>query len=158
MSCTERHADLIAYLDDELEPSARAELESHLAGCAECQALLAAERRLTAGFAALSPVELPGDFEARFWARVARESEAPKPWWARVFTRRLSLAFGGAAAAALAAVLALRGVRTEVADETDWQIVSSRRDLALLEDPDLELVEVVDLLEEWERDPEREPG
>jgi anti-sigma factor RsiW len=158
MSCSERHADLIAYIDDELEPAVRAELESHLAGCEECQAALAAERRLTASFAALAPVELPGDFEARFWARIARESEKPKGWRERLFTRRFSLVVGGAAAAALAAVLALRPIRTEVADETDWQIVSSRRDLALLEDPDLDLVEVVDLLEDWDREPEREPG
>jgi anti-sigma factor (TIGR02949 family) len=44
MNCDEADRFLDAYLDGELEPAKRAELEEHLAGCAECQEKL---RRLS---------------------------------------------------------------------------------------------------------------
>ena len=37
MNCEEADRFLDAYLDGELDPAKRAELEEHLAGCAECQ-------------------------------------------------------------------------------------------------------------------------
>ncbi|MEX2206180.1 MAG: zf-HC2 domain-containing protein [Myxococcota bacterium] len=160
MTCAERRAALVAYLDEELGPAERAELETHLAGCEACQAALAAERRLTVALASLPAVEPPRDFEARFWARLAREGEGggarvarerdpPASFFERLFSRRFALSLGGAAAAAVALVLALR-VPSE--PDVDLQIVANGEDLELLEDPDLELIEVVDVLEEWDGD------
>lgn len=148
MTCDERRADLIAYLDGELAAAARAELETHLRSCANCQAALAAERRLSGALGSLEAIHPPGDFEARFWARIARESAAPAGWRERLFSRRFLLALGGAAAAALAAVVALRIRDAELNDAVDLQIVANPDDLEMLEDPDLELFAIMDELEQ----------
>jgi anti-sigma factor RsiW len=151
MTCAERRPTLLAYLDDELGSSERAELETHLAGCEACRAALAAQRRLSGALASLTPIEPPRDFEARFWARVARDEDPPGAvgWRERFFSRRLALGLGGAAAAAIALVLALRG---PAEPDIDLQIVANAEDLELLEDPDLDLIEVVDKLEAWDGD------
>lgn len=144
MTCDDRREEIVAYLDGELGPSERSALEAHLAGCPVCQRALEAERRLSSALGELSPLQPSANFEARFWARIAREQEAPSGWGPRRFTRRLALALAGAAALAAAAILALRG---RVDGEGDWPIVANAQDLELLEDPDLELIEIVDLLE-----------
>ncbi len=151
MTCAERRAEFAAYLDGELGPNERSELASHLEGCVVCQAALDSERQLSLALGDLPPVELPPDFEARFWARIAHEQDAPKGWTARLLSRRLALGLGGAAAVAAAAVLMLRN-RLPAEVEADLPIVASARDFELLEDPDLELIEVVDLLLEMEGD------
>jgi anti-sigma factor RsiW len=147
MTCADRREALVAYLDLQLGAAERADLEAHLAGCDACRLALEAERRLSGALASLEAVEPPGDFEARFWARVARERDAPVGWRRRLFTRRIALALG--AAAAVAAVLTLRG---PAEPDIDLQIVSNSEDYELLEDPDLDLIEVVDVLEEWDGD------
>jgi len=158
MTCAERRAALLGYLDEELGSAERAELETHLAGCEACRAALAAERRLSGALAALPPVAPPRDFEARFWARIAREKDgarsarerdAPVGWRERLFSRRAALGLGGAAAAAVALVLALRG---PAEPDVDLQIFANGEDFELLEDPDLDLIEVVDKLEAWDGD------
>jgi anti-sigma factor RsiW len=149
MNCADCRAELVAYLDLETGPTERQQLEAHLAGCAACRAALEAERRLSGVLASLPALEPPADFEARFWARIAREQEAPLGWRARLFSRRLVLTLGGAAVLALAAIFSLRG-RTD--PDADWQIEATSEDYELLEDPDLELIEIVDVLEEWDGD------
>ena len=115
---------------------------------------LESERRLSGTLGALPGFEPSGDFEARFWARIAREQDAPKRGLAGLFTRRLLLSLGGMAAAALALVIALRsGPSSE--PEPDLQTVASSDDYELLEDPDLDVIAVVDLLESWDGD---QPG
>ncbi len=149
MTCSDRRAQLVAYQDDELDATERHELKAHLEGCAVCRSALSTERELSRALGSLPAIETPASFEARFWARIAREQEPPRGGVARLLTRRLALALGGAAAVTAAVVLALRG-RTP--PETDLPIVSSTRDLELLEDPDLELIEMVDVLLELEGD------
>lgn len=149
MTCAERRAQLVAYQDGELEATERRELEAHLESCAVCRSALEAERELSLALGSLPAVEPPPSFEARFWARIAREQEPPRRGVARFLTRRLALALGGAAALSAAVVLALR---SRTPPETDLPIVSSARDLDLLEDPDLELIEMVDVLLDLEGD------
>jgi anti-sigma factor RsiW len=60
------------YVTGRLEPADQAEVEAHLAGCAECQAELKAERRLSAEVAAL-----PIDIE-QGWATLRREIESER--------------------------------------------------------------------------------
>lgn len=155
MTCDERRADLILYLEGELEPAERAELEAHLATCAACAAALEAERRLSGTLGALPGFQPAADFEARFWARIARERDEPARGLSGLLTRRLALAFGGIAALALAVVLALRAGPTGPEPEADLQIVANPEDYQLLEDPDLDVIAVVDLLEGWNGD---QPG
>ena len=156
IECKRDRETIAAYVDGELEASARAELESHLETCAACRELVAAQRRLGEMFAALPEVTPPGDFEARFWARMARERDAaPAGFAARlreVFSPRRGLALGAAAAAALALFVALpRAPSTTVAKvDPDVKIVRNAQDFELLQDPDVDTIADVDVLEAWD--------
>jgi anti-sigma factor RsiW len=55
MNCDETERFLDAYLDGELELSQQLELEQHLSGCAECQAVLKERREFRAFFNAIAP-------------------------------------------------------------------------------------------------------
>jgi anti-sigma factor RsiW len=167
MDCKRDRETLTAYVDGELEGAARAELESHLAGCAACSDAVAAQRRLGAMFAALPEVTPAGDFEARFWARIARERE-PAGFGARLrslFTARGALALGAAAVVALVLALALPRSPSQPSDSTgaetaaapapakpdpDVRIVSNPKDFQLLQDPDMDAIADVDVLEAWD--------
>lgn len=155
MDCKRDKAAIAAYVDGELESSARAELESHLEACAPCRELVAAQRRLGEMFAALPEVTPPGDFEARFWARIARERDAqPTGFAARVrelFSPRRALALGAAAVVALALAIALPRAPTESAKpDPDVRIVTNATDFELLQDPDQDEIADVDVLEAWD--------
>ena len=52
-NCQNIQPDLSAYVDGELTPSRRAEIEAHVASCPDCQRELAGLRTLAAGVAAL---------------------------------------------------------------------------------------------------------
>jgi hypothetical protein len=107
MSAHERER-LSAYLDSELSPAERAEVEAHLAACEECRALVARMGALD-DVARELPVEAPSDYFDSFSGRVrARlEKEAPsrprrgvmRPGW------RLPAWTWAAAAALVLAVL-----------------------------------------------------
>ena len=163
MTCAERRASLVAYVDGELAPAERADLESHLAGCPECREALAVEQRLSAQLAALPGAAPSGDFEARFWARVARGEDARpgglRAWLGRLLGPRGLIALGGVAAAALALLLVLRSQSDS--GDVDWQIAAQdEQDFELLQDPDLDLADVADILQSMDTDggPEGGPG
>ncbi len=61
---------LSEYLDDELPPRERGELESHLAGCAECSATLADLRRVVARARALESTGPAADLWPGIAARI----------------------------------------------------------------------------------------
>ncbi|NJM08938.1 sigma-70 family RNA polymerase sigma factor, partial [Candidatus Gracilibacteria bacterium] len=63
--------ELLAYLDDELEPAARAMSEQHLAGCAHCQAELTHWQAMFANVAALPDKPLDVDLTPLVLAAVA---------------------------------------------------------------------------------------
>jgi anti-sigma factor RsiW len=174
MECDRNREEIAAFVDGELGPAAHAELESHLETCAGCRELVAAERRLGEMFAALPPVTPTGDFEARFWARVAREHDsAALGTVARIaafFTLGRALALGALAAVALAFALDLsRGpfpatsppaagsaqttaaaTAAKTAPDPDVRIVTNAKDFELLQDPDMDAISNVDVLEDWD--------
>lgn len=165
MDCKRDREEISEYLDGELEPAVRQAFESHLERCDSCRAQLAAQRRLGEMFAALPEVTPSGDFEARFWARVARERDAEPTLADRLrayFSPRRMLVFAGAAAAALVFALALpRSPTTPAPAETvverkvadpDVRIVRRAQDFELLRDPDMDAIADVDALEAWEDD------
>src|SRR5687767_14872336 len=73
---------LHAYLDGELPPSERSDVDAHLAQCAACAALLGEERalleRATALLGSTRPVERP----APPFQEVRRAQRRPPPWYA----------------------------------------------------------------------------
>jgi anti-sigma factor RsiW len=122
--------ELTALADGALPADRRAAVEAHLEACAPCR-----ERRdlLASALAALAaapppPGPRPG-FEQRFYARLAREREAPRGWLHRLAAgpRRWLVPAGGlAAAAAVAAAVGVVQVREDRLDMA--------RHLDLLED------------------------
>ncbi len=78
MSC--RLELLSEYLDGELAPRERAQMEDHLASCSECRSSL---RLLTCQE---EPPPLSPDFAQRVAARVL-SAPAPLPWWRRTLAR-----------------------------------------------------------------------
>jgi anti-sigma factor (TIGR02949 family) len=87
MNCDDADRFLDAYLDGELEPAKKAELEQHLAGCPECQQKLDQLRRFQAFVVANAPhYPAPPELKSKVLARleVARKSNlislVRQPW------------------------------------------------------------------------------
>lgn len=99
-------AELLAFLDGELDEAERARVEAHLAACPACAAelerLRALQEELESTFdAALAPVRLPVEADRRIRERLMRRVE-PRPWsWWALWQRR------GVVAQAVLAVLVL---------------------------------------------------
>jgi anti-sigma-K factor RskA len=156
MECQRDPEYIAAYVDGELGPAERADVETHLAACAPCRELAAAEQRLGELFAALEPVEPPGDFEARFWARIAREREAarkPSAWAWLWSARWLSVGVGAAALALLLLLPRMGGDPMRIVPEADAPIVANSDDFDLVQDPDMDAISEVDVLENWDDGP-----
>jgi anti-sigma factor RsiW len=164
MDCKRDREEIGAYADGELAGEVRAAFESHLAACASCRAEVAAHERLAHAFASLPEVTPAGDFEARFWARVAREREARQTSWPSWLTWRRVLGFAAVTAVALLLFLPLPGRRTgegllsshpaaTAKVDPDVKIVSNPKDFELLQDPDMDAISEVDVLEDWDENP-----
>ncbi|MBV8212545.1 MAG: anti-sigma factor [Verrucomicrobia bacterium] len=87
MNCEEADRFLDAYLDGELEPDKRAELDQHLADCPECKEKLARLRQLREFFTANAPhYPAPPELRGKVLARleVTRRSNlislVRRPW------------------------------------------------------------------------------
>jgi len=99
MKCQRLQADLSAYLDGELTPLERDNIEKHLASCSGCAARLDQLRRISALAGDLPRVLPPPDAIDQVTLQIERQSlfvvtEKPRKLWPR-------LAAGGLAAAAL---------------------------------------------------------
>jgi anti-sigma factor RsiW len=80
MDCKELRAIADAYLDGEVAPGTRVEIESHLAGCPDCRAELAERRRLTLRLKASLPYhEAPAGLVHRLTAGLAGGPAATQP-------------------------------------------------------------------------------
>ena len=78
MSCAPEQ--VTGYVDDVLDPAARAEMEAHLATCAACREQVAFERELKAGLKALPAPELRPGFEVRLQRSLAAERGRRLAW------------------------------------------------------------------------------
>jgi hypothetical protein len=70
VNCLSR-AQVYRYLERELTPPERQELEGHLASCPMCWEAVETRRRLTEAASTLPDLEIPADFSARVMARIA---------------------------------------------------------------------------------------
>ena len=85
MNCDDAKGFLDAYLDGELELSQQLELEQHLSGCPECQAVLKESREFRAFFTAAAPnFKAPPKLRDKVLA-ITREEPAPAKPKARQF-------------------------------------------------------------------------
>jgi len=80
MNCDDAKGFLDAYLDGELELSQQLELEQHLSGCAECQAVLKERREFRAFFSAAAPSFMaPPELRDKVLAITREEPTPAKP-------------------------------------------------------------------------------
>ncbi len=117
MNCRDIEPRLGAYLDGELDAAERAAVEAHLAGCAECPALLERHRALQAAVRAELPAHRASD-ALRARVREALREAARRPAPRRTVPWR---ALGVAAAA----VLVLAGT---------WRVATDRARAGFLTD------------------------
>jgi len=145
--------ELTALCDGTLPPDRRAAIEAHLAGCAGCRAQQARIAALLEALPALPPPPEPRPgFEQRFYARLAREKDAPRSWLSRLAAtpwRWLAPAAGlGAAAAVAVGVMQVRADRLEMARHLDlleeYLVVASLD--AVQSDEDVDVVAHLDEL------------
>ena len=71
-NCQDIQPDLSAYVDGELAPSRRAEIETHVASCSRCQRELAGLKTLAAGVAALPRLQPAPRFLAEVRRKIAQ--------------------------------------------------------------------------------------
>jgi anti-sigma factor RsiW len=90
---------LLEYCAGTLDPDRALEFEKHAAECAECGRQVASQRALWQTLDQWTPAEMSPDFDARLYARIAREEAAPlwKKWFVRGWKPALVTAAAGAA-------------------------------------------------------------
>jgi anti-sigma factor RsiW len=116
---TDRLSD---YLDDELSAGERAEIEAHLAGCAQCAAVLADLKRVVARARALEPRPPQTDLWIGIAARI--ESEAAGTIVPR---RRVSFTLPQLAAAAVILIAVSAGLAWQTSERLAGRSAESSR-------------------------------
>jgi len=91
MNCpTKQNEDaeiLLDYCAQTLSPFETAEFEIHLKQCADCSRLVEAQKEVWGALDAWTPAPVSVNFDARLYARIAREQAAPawQLWLGRIF-------------------------------------------------------------------------
>jgi anti-sigma factor RsiW len=144
MSCTFEE-DLTAYVDGELLPARRAEVETHLPGCLACRSTEALLRRTVARLA-----ELPGPVLSTATRRqvLARIDELPVPLRQRLLALlRPSVLVPAAGLAAVAGLAVYLGQQSVAPELEDPQMLELAANLEVLEDYDIAGLEAAEDLE-----------
>jgi hypothetical protein len=102
---------LTDYCANKLDPVRASELGTHLQECSECRELVEAQKTVWEMLEAWKPIEVSPDFDAKLYARIAREGTEPvwRQWFLRIFQPAEPNAFWKpfATVAAVGAVLSL---------------------------------------------------
>ncbi len=77
---------LTDYCAGAANPEVAAEISAHILTCAECKALVDAQRKVWEMLDAWAPAEVSPDFDSRLYARIAQEQTGPawRRWWSRL--------------------------------------------------------------------------
>ncbi|MBW2280618.1 MAG: zf-HC2 domain-containing protein [Deltaproteobacteria bacterium] len=153
--CRRWGAEVAAYLDGELDEAAGPSFDAHLPDCEACGEALEAQRALDVDLRSLPRIEPSPQFEAQFWARLARaEGEEPVRGWLHSWRMRVAeVAFVAAGVGALAWMVTQddpRATQTTALLEKDWEIVAEGERFELLLDEDHELLWSLEVLEAWD--------
>jgi hypothetical protein len=79
--CQDMRAQLSAYVDGELTPAERAEVDAHLASCPNCEQEVAELKTLAAGLAALPQLRPAPRFLAEVRRKIACDDNPEPPTW-----------------------------------------------------------------------------
>ena len=82
------------YLEGELGPSARCELEAHLETCPACRSVLAERRLLHEAFTSLPPFDVPPDFALSVMDRIPDAVDEKAGWLAPLASGLAALVVG----------------------------------------------------------------
>jgi anti-sigma factor RsiW len=87
-SATKSVEILLDYCAGTLDPGRTAEFGKHIHACDSCRRVVEAQRGVWSALDGWTPVQVSSDFDARLYARIARETAAP-PWkrWLREIFR-----------------------------------------------------------------------
>ena len=91
MTCIQNYKDgaeiLADYCAGKLDAARTLEFKTHLTECSECRNLAEAQNTVWEMLDRWKPVEPSPDFDARLYARIARERAEPawRQWWRRIF-------------------------------------------------------------------------
>ena len=143
------------YLDGELDTQPLAQFEAHLPACSACRDALEAKRWLADQLSALPKPAASPRFEARFWARLAREEDAQADnWFAHLLrTLRAQWAVPAGVVAVLGLWFSLNGTPQELSQipkASEWEMITAAEELELFESEELELLALLDVLEDWD--------
>ena len=73
MNCKGLIREISNYIDGELEPSVKQEIERHLEHCGDCKMVVDQTRLTVDVFCDSKPVELPGDVKSRLHDALRRK-------------------------------------------------------------------------------------
>jgi anti-sigma factor RsiW len=99
---------VVDYCAESMDAEPRAEFERHIAQCAECAAMVAAQRQVWETLDHWSQADVPEvspDFDARLYARIAQEQTAPA--WRRWLTSLIPAAPGSIWKSAISPISAI---------------------------------------------------
>ncbi len=82
MTDCRRAESLYLYLEGELDPDDKRQLEAHLAACPDCRDALAERRLLHEAFTSLPPLEVPADFALSVMDRIPEAAGRAAGWLA----------------------------------------------------------------------------
>ncbi len=139
---------LLDYCSGALKPAHVAELERHIENCAECRSAVEAQRALWETLDQWKAPAVSADFNARLYAQIARENEAPQ-WrrWVRRLTQPAApYALWKPAAVALACVVLTVGFLVEMPGERHAPHAPSAN--AQIETEQVDIEQVANALEE----------
>ena len=103
MDCSEIRNSLSEYLDDALDPKAKALADEHLRTCPACREELDSLKALVKGIGSLESVKAPADFLAQLHKRMERPSKISKlrEWLFYPLRVKIPLQLAGAAVMAI---------------------------------------------------------
>lgn len=126
MNCpTKRNEDaeiLLDYCAQTLSPEQTAEFEIHLKQCADCSRLVEAQKEVWGALEAWTPAPVSTNFDARLYARIAKEQTAPawQLWLGRIFHPPVPYPLWKSAVPLVAACAVLAaGLAVRMPDATD---------------------------------------
>jgi len=79
MECHQVRTKVSAYIDRELDPASTADIESHLAACADCRDALADFHRIDDSLRSLQRLDLGPEFTGHVVTLAAASDEATRP-------------------------------------------------------------------------------
>lgn len=73
IDCYQVRRELVNWMEDDLTPERRAEIDQHLAGCDHCTAIYDGTSNVVRLLGAERSIDLPAGFSNRLHARLAQE-------------------------------------------------------------------------------------